>query len=66
LNPKAKRLQDWIAEERIEALMITGTMPEDKRASWCHTKRHQGYKKQTSRTLVEKKQGTGSTLGKSH
>ena len=43
MNPKAKRPQDWIAEERIGALMKTGTMPEDKRASWCHTKRHQVY-----------------------
>lgn len=38
LNKKGKRPQDWSAEERINALMATGTMSEEDRVSWCREK----------------------------
>ncbi|SMD15759.1 Transposase [Desulfocicer vacuolatum DSM 3385] len=35
VNKKEKRPQDWSAEERLKALMETGTMAEKERVSWC-------------------------------
>lgn len=35
LNHKEKRPQDWKAEERIKALMKTGAMTAEEKASWC-------------------------------
>jgi len=35
LTEKEKRPQDWTAEERLNALMETGAMPEGERVSWC-------------------------------
>ena len=35
LSKKEKRPQDWTAEERIRALMETGSMSDEERASWC-------------------------------
>lgn len=35
LIQKERRPQDWTAEERINALMATGAMPEGDRVSWC-------------------------------
>lgn len=38
LNSKEKRPKDWTAAERLSALIETGTMTEDERASWCRKK----------------------------
>ncbi len=38
LAKKEKRPQDWTAEERLNALMKTGSMPEYERVSWCRKK----------------------------
>ena len=35
LTEKEKRPQDWTVEQRLNALMETGAMPEGERASWC-------------------------------
>ena len=35
LTGKEKRPQDWTVEQRLNALMETGAMPEGERASWC-------------------------------
>ena len=35
LTEKEKRPQDWAVEQRLNALMETGAMPEGERASWC-------------------------------
>lgn len=35
LTEKEKRPQDWTAEERLNALMETGSMSEGERVSWC-------------------------------
>jgi len=35
LTEKEKRPQDWVAEERLNALMETGGMSEGERVSWC-------------------------------
>ncbi len=35
LTEKEKRPQDWTAEERLNALIETGAMPEAERVSWC-------------------------------
>ncbi len=35
LSKKEKRPQDWKAEERIRALMETGSMSDEERVSWC-------------------------------
>ena len=38
LNSKEKRPKDWIAEERMAALMATGTMSSEERTVWCRKK----------------------------
>ena len=38
LTKKEKRPQDWTAEERVGALIETGSMPEEKRVAWCREK----------------------------
>jgi transposase len=38
LNSKEKRPKDWTATERLSALIETGTMTEEERASWCRKK----------------------------
>lgn len=35
LTEKEKRPQEWTVEQRLNALMETGAMPEGERASWC-------------------------------
>ena len=35
LTDKEKRPQDWTTEQRLNALMETGAMPEGKRICWC-------------------------------
>jgi len=35
LTEKEKRPQDWTVEQRLNALMETGAMPEGDRVSWC-------------------------------
>ena len=35
LIEKEKRPQDWNVEQRLNALMETGVMPEGERVSWC-------------------------------
>ena len=35
LTEKEKRPQDWTVEQRLNALMETGVMPEGERVSWC-------------------------------
>jgi len=38
LNNKEKRPQDWTTEERIEALIETGSMSDEERVAWCREK----------------------------
>ena len=38
LNSKEKRPKDWTAEERMAALMKTGSMNTEDRAAWCRKK----------------------------
>jgi len=38
LTDKEKRPQDWSVEQRLNALMETGAMPEGERVSWCRKK----------------------------
>ena len=38
LNSKEKRPKDWTAEERMAALMKTGSMSTGDRAAWCRKK----------------------------
>ena len=38
LNSKEKRPKEWTAQERIAALMETGSMNTDDRAAWCRKK----------------------------
>ncbi|MDY0219447.1 MAG: hypothetical protein RBR14_08890 [Candidatus Cloacimonas acidaminovorans] len=33
-----KRPQDWTSEERIDALIETGSMSDEERVAWCRTK----------------------------
>ena len=35
LNSKEKRPRDWTAEERISAIIETGTMTAEEKAAWC-------------------------------
>ena len=35
LTEKEKRPQEWTVEQRLDALMETGAMPEGDRVSWC-------------------------------
>jgi transposase-like protein len=35
LNSKEKRPRDWTAEERISAIIETGTMKAEEKAAWC-------------------------------
>jgi transposase-like protein len=35
LNNKEKRPQDWSSEDRIDALIETGSMLDEERVSWC-------------------------------
>ena len=37
LKKQEKRPQDWTAEERVEALLKTGSMSSEERVSWCRT-----------------------------
>jgi len=37
LAKKEKRPQDWTAEERLNALMETGTLSEKERVAWCRS-----------------------------
>ena len=38
LNSKEKRPKDWTAEERLSALIETGTMSAEKLTGWCRKK----------------------------
>lgn len=38
LNSKEKRPKDWTAEERLSALIKTGSMNADDRTAWCRKK----------------------------
>lgn len=38
LSKKEKRPQEWTAEERIGALIKTGSMSDEERISWCREK----------------------------
>ena len=38
LNPKEKRPKDWTAEERLSALIKTGSMSVEGRTAWCRRK----------------------------
>lgn len=38
LTKQEKRPQDWTAEERIGALIETGSMSDEERVSWCRKK----------------------------
>ena len=35
LKSKEKRPRDWTSEERVSALLATGSMPSEECASWC-------------------------------
>ena len=38
LKKQEKRPQDWTSEERIDALIKTGSMSDEERVAWCRTK----------------------------
>ncbi|MDY0276361.1 MAG: hypothetical protein RBR42_13195 [Desulfomicrobium sp.] len=38
LKKHEKRPQDWTSEERIDALIETGSMSDEERVAWCRTK----------------------------
>ena len=38
LKKQERRPKDWTSEERIEALIETGSMSDEERVAWCRTK----------------------------